>query len=154
MIRRTVRLLNVSFTLSFVFALALVVTPCYGEPMTMSPYKIVLNSECAGDGQDIQAIISRPLDGLDVKMLGATLYFDGTEVTKTTDIRYCYLDGNFLITFSRDEIHDFCVEAEMPSGIVTAKVAVYLVDDPETELFGGEDSVEILAPGNKVDKGK
>lgn len=154
MIRRMVRLLSISFTLSFAFALVLVVKPCYGEPLNMSPHKIVLNSECAGDHQDIQAIISRPLGGLEVEKLGATLYFDGIEVTRTTDIRYCYLDDNFLITFSRDEIHDFCAEAEMPSGMVTAKVLVYHVDDPETELFSGEDSVEILAPGNKVDKGK
>jgi hypothetical protein len=120
--------------------------------VSMTPYKIILNAQCVGEQQDIQAIVSvSPAVYENIQDKRIELYFEGYESDIfTTDVfSYCYVDSNMLVSFDRLVIQEKLKELGI-SGITTATVTGKFVDDnSELVTFIGTDSVEILSPSKK-----
>lgn len=144
------------------FALAVLTLTAISNAMVMSPHRIVLNAECVADNnQDIQAIIGYSSDGaVDVNGAISTLIIaDITDKPfSTTNVRYCYIDDNFLIGFDRKAIQDTPEVRELANtGPVPVEVTVWFnaYRDAEGNIIGFADSktatseVEIVLPGNK-----
>lgn len=121
-----------------------------GEPLKMSPYKIILNAKCVGASQDIQAIISIYLPSATFAASEATLSIDGCDSEfVATSLRYCIIDDNLLISFNREEIQN-ALKAQGIDGEVgcTVEGFVEFADYPR-ESFSGESTVEVLSPGGR-----
>ena len=120
--------------------------------VSMTPYKIILNAQCVGEQQDIQAIVSVSSAVFEnIKDKTIALYFGGDEAnTFTTKIySYCYLHSNMLVSFERLPIQEKLKELGI-SGITTATVTAKFFDDNSEEVtFIGTDSVEILSPSKQ-----
>ena len=126
-------------------------------PVTMSPYKIILNAELKGALQDVQAVIGmsmRPSEEYRLGEFKVTLYLDGVPVTDAFGFRYCYIDDNFLASFDREVIQTYLFEKKIFGTVLTATVAGWYEtlkegEDPVITEFSGDDSMEIVKPGNK-----
>ncbi len=131
------------------------------DPMSICPDKIILNAECVGASQDIQAIFfGVPLDIYHrINNLNAEFYFvvEGEEklVEETSSFHYCWDDDNLLISFNRSAIQEYAKANGMTDGTweVIVKCTFDVVDLDgyliETRSLEGADQVEILSPGNK-----
>lgn len=119
-------------------------------PVSMSPFKIILNAQCVGAQQDIQAIVSVSPAVYENIQGSIGLYFDGDESNSfTTDVfRYCYVDYNMLVSFDRLVIQEKLKELGI-TGITTATVTGEFTENNEVVTFIGTDSVEILSPSKK-----
>ena len=117
-------------------------------PVSMSPYKIILNAECKGSSQDIQAIVSISPANYE-KIKGNTInirFGEGGPTSKTTSYKYCIIDANLLVSFNRTEIQKELIEDDI-KGVI--EVTVNDTDSDGNIFFIGTSTVEIIAPGNK-----
>jgi len=138
------------------------------NPVTMSPHKIILNAKgflTNGISQDIQAVIGGTMpDGYSILKAESevTLQFTNSDVFssivfETSDIRYCYIDNNYLATFNRQVIQESLQESLEDEGLssltVTATIGGYCtVTNGKEDIkikFNGSDSVEIIDPDKK-----
>lgn len=161
MIPRMLKTTNALIACCIIVALVFLEVPvqCYGESVTISPHKIVLNAKCKGESQDIQAIIRKyckPLEnGYSITSFEVSLLFDGIEapVAQAHSLRYCAVDDNFLAAFDRQIIQENPAVIALAGTVVTATVrgsfTVSKGDHSIDDEFTGDDSVEISNPGGK-----
>ncbi len=143
------------------------------NPVTMSPHKIILNAKgflTNGISQDIQAVIGGTMpDGYSIVKAESevTLQFTNSDGFSSDeflaeDLRYCYIDNNYLATFNRQEIQeslqDSLKDEDLASLTVTATIGGYCIvtkpdeDEDKDKIqinFNGSDSVEIIDPDKK-----
>ena len=179
MTRRMARTFNLCAVCFIVLVVAVFQMPGKAYSMVMSPYKIVLNSELVGENQDIQAIIPDPGGCATIKDFELTLFIDdsalleidGEEVADAFAVRYCVIDDNFLISFSREDVHNYIegvilnnllfLEDECKCKIVGVSVEGWVtvectVAGGETQTktleLKGKDTIEVYKPGQKPEK--
>ena len=159
------RRFSVSVAYCIIFALAFAVIPalCHAESVSITPFKIILNAQCVGQSQDIQAIISKSMPSTyHIDEYDVTLSFNGVEVASAFAFRYCYIDSNFLASFDREAIQADPYVASLASGEAVATVSgwftvrdnegnpIYDEDGDQIKItFSGDDTVEILNPKKK-----
>jgi len=141
-----------------VSVLALMEVPAECDAMSIAPSRIVLNAECVGSSQDIQAIFPFvwPAD-CEFEKFEGEFYFEGEDgpVCTTDSFHYCYLDDILLVSFDRGEIQAYAKEHELPDGVYEVTVSCTLKvkcddDGSVTSIpLEGTDLVEIRTPGNK-----
>jgi len=136
--------------------------PAECDAMSVSPSRIILNAECVGSSQDIQATFNGVVlsSGSRIVDLTASFYFmiDGVAVwvCDTTSFHYCWIDDNLMLSFDRATIQEDAVT----HGLVGGECEVFVEcdfsivnSDPDIEdipvHLEGYDDVKILAPGNK-----
>ena len=151
------RSVRCAFSVLIAFSAILIVSPdrAYGDvSVTISPHKIVLNAE--GKFEDLQAVIRIPVPSGHILRddFSVTLSLDGTQVAQAFDLRYCYVDDNFLASFDRTAIQQNPTVIDLAGQVVDGRVeGWFLTDDPEGNLcvndFSGTDRVEIVGPGKK-----
>jgi hypothetical protein len=121
------------------------------EVLTMSPHKIVLNAQ--GQFEDVQAVIRMPMQpGYSLADYQVTLSFNGIPIIQAFNMRYCYIDDNFLTSFDRTSIQNHPDVMAMANTTVTATVAGWYTavaadGSSYTHDFSYTDTVEIVAPG-------
>ena len=144
-------------------ALVVLALPAISRAMVMSPYKIILNADPAVENyQDMQAIIHYPCIPINLYNAVSTLSFVVTdengniietiaEFDHINDVKYCYIDDNFLISFDREAIqNDPGVQNLANTGPVTVEVVVeFDVTETTRITISATAEVEILAPGKK-----
>ena len=148
-----------------VLALMGVPAECYDVNVSITPSRIILNAECVGSFQDIQAILPfvlPPKCKFVEGSFGADFFLkrEGEEEEKpichTSSFHYCAEDDNLLVSFDRGAIQNY--EGGLEAGVYDARVSCIFkieCDDgsgtPVTHTIEleGTDSVEILAPGKK-----
>ena len=142
----------------FTLAFCVISAQSDGVNVSVTPHRIVLNSKCIGDKQDIQVIISMALPSgyqfEDITEFVAPLCFDGVPVDPFVSYRYCYIDANFLLSFNRQNIQDNPGIQALAGGTVDATIDGYFSatnanGEVYTRFFSGSDEVEILAPTKK-----
>ena len=155
MLKRLSRASKLSVICFMTVALVVLALPAISRAMVMSPHKIILNADPAAENnQDIQAIINYsayvPINLADAE---STLSFvvtdeDGiitgiiAEFDHINDVKYCYIDDNFLISFDRGEIQNNPeVQNLANTGLVTVTVEVTF----DGQSFDAEDNV-IITP--------
>ena len=121
------------------------------ESMVMSPHKIILNANLKGKNQDIQAVIGMPLPtGYVIDDFDITLSFDGIDIAKAINARYCYVDDNLLVTFDREGIQNNPDVVALAGKTVEAKVVGTLLNPDNVVVnVSGSDSVIIIDPDKK-----
>jgi hypothetical protein len=123
----------------------------FAEVLTMSPHKIVLNAQ--GQFEDVQAVIRMPMQaGYTLSDYQVTLSFNGIPIIQAFNMRYCYIDDNFLASFDRMAVQNHPTVIGMANTMVTATVAgwysaVNSDGNSYTHDFSWTDDVEIVAPG-------
>jgi len=136
--------------------------PAECDAMAITPSRIVLNAECVGSSQDIQAILpfswSTKFEFVEGSF-GADFFLkregEGEEerfICDTSSFHYCAVDDNLLVSFDRGEIQNY--EGGLEAGDYEARVyctfRIKCDDGSETPItLEGTDFVEILAPGKK-----
>ena len=152
MSKTKIRIVNALLVCCVAFMLIFMGIPAQGdESVTISPHKIILNAKCAGESQDIQAIIRKPLSDWRITDFVVSLLFGGTEIVQAHSLRYCVDDENLLASFDRQEIQSHPVVVALAGqGPVTFTVdGCVTTSDEVTTDFNGDDLVEILAPGKQ-----
>lgn len=145
--------LTIIFALLFVSAL--LPATLFGQTMTMSPHKIVLNA--VGASEDVQAIIGMTLPGgYTITDFDITLKFDDQVVAEAASVYYCAIDDNLLVGFDKEQLLANPLVIAMAGTTVAATVEGTLVMTAAdgsicTRTFDGFDYVEILAPGKAKD---
>ena len=140
-----------------VLALMGVPAECYDVNVSITPSRIILNAECVGSSQDIQAIIpfTLPAGGgfVEGSFVGSFDLGDDVEPVTTKSFHYCYVDENLLVSFDRGEIQAKAKDNGLAGDVlVTVSCTFKIKCNDETEIpitLEGTDSVEILAPGKK-----
>ena len=123
----------------------------FAEVLTMSPHKIVLNAQ--GKFEDVQAVIRMPMQaGYTLSDYQVTLSFNGIPIIQAFNMRYCYIDDNFLASFDRTAIQNHPTVIGMANTTVIATVAGwYSAVNADglsyTHDFSWTDDVEIVDPG-------
>jgi hypothetical protein len=119
--------------------------------INITPPLIVLNAQ--GHSEDIQAIINMAMGGnYHITDFSIKLSFEDLNVGEAIFLRYCYVDSNFLASFSREDLLNNPLVISLAGQTVLAKVEgwIELADQNETQFvyreFFGYDSVEIIAP--------
>lgn len=158
---KVVRISAVLFFCCAIFALILVDVWAGDRielPVFMSPHKIILNAECKGSLQDLQAIVSWSCSGSCSISGDAMLLFqkgdEGEEIVvaeESISFRYCAIDDNILISFDRQEVQEKTSGANITGDDVIAIVRGEFTtgDGSEPIYFEGSDIVEVLASGKK-----
>ena len=129
--------------------------PVHAAPVTMSPHRIILNAELKGALQDVQAVIGMSMpSGYRLADFEVLLLLDDVFVAEAFAFRYCDIDDNFLASFDREVIQNDPFVVENAGNVLTATVdgwyeAVNADGDTIKVEFSGQDSVEIIKPGNK-----
>jgi len=128
--------------------------PAECDYVSIAPSRIILNAECVGSFQDIQAIFPFNWPPVEGSLEGGFYFGDDEDPACITDsFHYCVDDDNLLVSFDRGEIQAYAKEHELPDGVyeVTASCTfnVEFDDGPKTFTLEGTDLVEILTPGNK-----
>jgi hypothetical protein len=146
-----------AFSVLVVLGAALIALPDRAlgdESITISPHKIVLNAE--GNFEDVQAVIRMPLPSGHVLLddYSVTLSLDGTPVAQAFDLRYCYVDDNFLASFDRTAIQQnpavIALAGQVVDGSVVGSFWTVAPDGTLCEnYFSGTDRVEIVGSGKK-----
>ena len=153
MLSRITKASSVTIICCIFSVLVFLEAPAECDAMSITPDRIILNAECVGNEQDIQAIFfGVGLQNDTITGLNADFYFDGnaTSVSNTDLFHYCWIDDNLLISFDRSEIQEHAKDNGMTDGTwtVTVKCTVYLLENP-TKTLEGSDQVKILAKGKK-----
>ncbi|UCG60973.1 MAG: hypothetical protein JSV52_11670 [Candidatus Zixiibacteriota bacterium] len=92
-----------------------------GQTMTMSPYKICLNTN--GQFDNFQAVIPMTLEsGYMFSSCEATLYIDGQFIADSYGAKYCYIDNKLQVYFDRNEVLSNPVLEELTGATHTAMV--------------------------------
>jgi hypothetical protein len=132
--------------------------------MSVSPSRIILNAECVGSSQDIQATFGVTITSGSIVDLNANFYFmiidpdTGDDVAVwvcwTDSFHYCWIDDNLMVYFDRAVIQDKAVANDLVDEECKVKVECsfsILSSDgsKEDRNLSGTDIVEILAPGKK-----
>ena len=122
-------------------------------PVSITPFKIVLNAKLRGELQDIQGIIHMSLNsGYHLDEYEVNFRIGEDLVAEAFAFRYCYIDDNFLASFDREEIQDYLIAEEI-EGEVTAQVEGWFTETASdgsfhnTRDFSGYDLIEVFAPG-------
>ena len=122
-------------------------TAVSAEHVSICPHKLVLNAE--GQSDDVQAIVSIGIPppyiiiNPDVR-----LWFGDTLVATAESAFYCVIDDNLIIGFDRQELQ----EALGDIGLAGKEVLLTVEGCVNGVCFNGSDQVEIVQPGNKVEK--
>jgi hypothetical protein len=157
MVRRICSKSELSVVCFMAFAMLALALPAHS--MTISPHRIVLNAKCDGQNtQDIQAIIRQRNDAImkvvdwDVKLFLVVDEDEDVEIADAFEVRYCWTDGNFLISFDRSEVQTEV--QDFANQVVTVKVEGWfealkfgggsIIDD-----LSGKAQVEIVSPSKK-----
>ena len=132
--------------------------PAECDAMSVSPSRIILNAECAGSSQDIQATFGVVIASGSIVDLTATFYFmiddEAVKVCETESFHYCWIDDNLMLSFDRAKIQEDAVT----HGLVGEECEVFVECDfsilssdgsKEDVSLSGYDDVELLAPGKK-----
>ena len=138
--------------------------PAECDAMSVSPSRIILNAECVGSSQDIQATFGVTIQSGSIVDLNANFYFMITDpdtgddvavwVCWTDSFHYCWIDDNLMLSFERDTIQ----EEAVTYGLVNTDCEVFVEcsfsilssdGSKEDKYLSGTDVVEILAPGKK-----
>ncbi len=121
--------------------------------LSIAPSRIILNAECVGSFQDIQAIFPFNLAPVEESLEGWFYFGDDVEPVTTDSFHYCYVDDNLLVSFDRGEIQAYAKELELADDVYEVRVSCTFDatcnDVTETYTLMGTDFVEILTPGNK-----
>ena len=122
------------------------------EAVNINPYKIVLNAQGASD--DVQANVHIILDSASIVDFYVTLALDGIVVAEAESAFYCVVDNILIVGFDRTSLQANPDVQAMANETVTATVigTVTVINadgDETTTVFGGSDSVEIVAPGKQ-----
>lgn len=123
----------------------------FGQTMTMSPHKIVLNA--VGSAEDVQAIVGLYIPGgYSITDYEVTLRFNDEVVALASSLRYCYIDQNLLVGFDKAQLLSNPVVAAFAGSTVCATVEGWFEvrnaeGDSYTQSFDGLDYVDVLAPG-------
>ena len=144
------RLIAPSLALVAVVLCALPLTASAGV-LTMSPHRIVLNAQ--GDFPDMQAVIRQSMPGgYTLGDYRVILSVEGTEVSEAFNLRYCYIDDNFLASFDRTafQLHP-AVIALANAGPVQARVeGWYEATNADGDVYRGTfdctSRIEIVDP--------
>ncbi len=136
-----------------VSVLALLEVPAECDAMSIAPSRIILNAECVGSSQDIQAIFPFVWPS-NYEFVEGKFYFGDDEypACTTKSFHYCDLDDNLLVSFDRGKIQDYARDNELADDVLVTVSCTFNVecdDGPKTFTLEGTDLVEILAPGNK-----
>jgi hypothetical protein len=124
-----------------------------GQSMTMSPYKICLNS--VGNSDNFQAVVPMHLEpGYRFSDCEATLYIGDYAIADAYGAKYCYVDDNLLIYFDRDEVLSNEALPDLAGGVNTATVEGNLImvnTDGEylSRTFTVYDEVLVFDPDKK-----
>ena len=144
---------QVAFMAGLILVIAFAASPSFGDDMTMSPHKIILNAQ--GQFDNVQAVIRMPLKaGYSLSNYQVFLSFDGIMIIEAYEFRYCYIDDNFLASFDRVSIQANRDVIDMAGRIVNAEVSGWFeaIDNDGNSYrqeFSYTDNVEILDPGMK-----
>ncbi|MFH2048686.1 MAG: hypothetical protein ABIJ12_04495 [bacterium] len=125
----------------------------FGDEMTMSPHKFILNAK--GQFEDAQAVIRMAIQpGYQLSDYQVSLAFNNVYIIDALDLYYCYIDDNFIAYFDRNAIQANPLVIDMAGQTVTATVsgwfeAVDADGNTYTQAFSCNDLVEILDPDKK-----
>ena len=125
MTRRMAKTFNICAVCFTVLVVAVLQMPgkAHSASMTMSPYKIILNVNLDKDNenlQDIQAVIRQPMScsgrvtGDHDVYLWIIVGGSYQRVAKAFDVRYCYWDDNYLVSFNREDVQEQLEEVVGP----------------------------------------
>ena len=126
--------------------------PAECDNVSITPSRIILNAECVGSSQDIQAIFPFALPPVEGSLKGWFYLGDDEKPVCTTDsFHYCVWDDILLVSFDRSVIQAYAKEHELPDDVYEVRVScTFNVEcDDEERTLEGTDSVKILTPGNK-----
>ena len=135
-------------------------TDCHAEedpiiaPLSITPFRIVLNAKLKGELQDIQGIINMSMQGGDrLDDYEVNFLIEGDQVAQAFAFRYCYIDDNFLASFDRQVIQDYLIDREL-EGTLNVRVEGWYTatasEGPSAPVyFAGSDMIEVFAPGVK-----
>ena len=121
--------------------------------MTISPHKIILNAK--GQFDNVQAVIRIAMQpGYYLSDYQVTLLFNNIPVSEAYDLRYCYIDDNFLASFDRTALQANPVVIDMAGLTVIATVSGWFEaessdGDSYVHTFSCTDMVEIIDPDKK-----
>ena len=87
--------------------------------VSITPSRIILNVECVGSSQDIQAIFPFVWP-TNYEFVEGRFYFgDDEDPVCTTSFHYCELDYNLLVSFDRGEIQLHAKDNDLADGVYT-----------------------------------
>jgi len=126
------------------------------QTMTMAPPQWILNA--TGKALDVQAVISGPLaSGAVFSGHSISLTINGTLVAMSSNLEYCWVDQNFLVSFDKTDVfQDPYVISLAGTGQVTVNVAgtyTYTLPDGSSHLANipaSWDYVTIIKPGKNM----
>ncbi len=124
--------------------------------LSIAPSRIILNAECVGSSQDIQAIFPFVWPA-NWEFVEGRFYFgdyedDKDPVCTTKYFHYCAEDDILLVRFDRGEIQTYAKDNGLADDVLVTVSCIFDVtcdDVTETYTLMGTDFVEILAPGKK-----
>jgi len=143
------------FTLCLVISLLALSSSYADDPVTISPYKIILNAQNKGVAQDIQAVISKVMpSGYYIVDQSVTLQLGDSEIFNAVALRYCFIDSNFLASFDRKVIQNSEAVQSLAGLVVTATIGGQCTiknstGSKTTITFSGSALVEIINPEKK-----
>lgn len=119
------------------------------DAMSIAPSRIILNAECVGSLQDIQAIFPFVWPS-NYEFVEGKFYFGDDEVPDAYhSFHYCVDDDILLVSFDRGMIQAYAKDNGLAGDVLVMVSCTFNVTGAEPDELRGTDLVEILTPGKK-----